>query len=444
VRRCAAHSGTRRASGDHQGEEENRVLEPQATGFFLLLIVVFAALLFWVAVAKQVVFRVFAACLAFIPAMMFGVAAVNKYYDYYQTWGAALSDLNGGTAANLPNLAAGGLNKKKLQQDLNRSTNLSEDQQFGTVFDTTVTGPKTHIKREVLVYLPPQYFQTAYAHYKFPVIELLHGSPGNPSAWINVMDVTTDFLTLLTEHKAQPAVLVMPDTDGGMRYSLQCLNDPTGVQDMTFVAKEVPAAITAALRVQPPGKSWGIAGYSEGGYCAANIALNYPGDFGTAGVLSGYFAPITSQVPLGGKPGGEPVLKNVFADYPELLLKNSPAEYITRVPIGLEIPQFWLAAGEGDKGDVDAAREFQQLAEFRQVNVPLDIIPGGHTGSVWRAALGPMFIWMTPQLALSAEEAEQYAARHAHAAKTAKGAKPSPTRSPAAHTTPPAKHTHSA
>jgi len=420
------------------------VLEPQSTGFFLLLIVAFAALLFWVAVAKQVVFRVFAACLAFVPAMMFGVAAVNKYYDYYQTWGAAFSDLNGGTAASLPDLAAGGLNKKKLQQDLNRSTNLAEDQQFGTVFDTTVTGAKTRIKREVLIYLPPQYFQTAYARYKFPVIELLHGSPGNPSAWIDVLDVTTDFLTLLTEHKADPAVLVMPDTDGGMRYSLQCLNDPAGVQDMTFVAREVPEAITAALRVQPPGKSWGIAGYSEGGYCAANIALNYPGDFSTAGVLSGYFAPITSQVPLGGKVGGEPVLKDVFADYPELLLKNSPAEYITHIPIGIEIPQFWLAAGESDKGDVAAAREFQELAELRQVNVPLDIIPGGHTGSVWRTALAPMFTWMTPQLALSAEEAEQAAERRAREAKGAHAPKPSPTRSPAAHTTPPAKHTHAA
>ena len=41
------------------------------------------------------VFRVLAACLAFIPAMLFGVAAVNKYYGYYQTWGAAAADIGG-------------------------------------------------------------------------------------------------------------------------------------------------------------------------------------------------------------------------------------------------------------------------------------------------------------------------------------------------------------
>ena len=29
---------------------------------------------------------------AFLPAMAFGVLAVNKYYGYYQTWGAAIND----------------------------------------------------------------------------------------------------------------------------------------------------------------------------------------------------------------------------------------------------------------------------------------------------------------------------------------------------------------
>ena len=126
------------------------------------------------------------------------------------------------------------------------------------------------------VYLPPQYFQKPYAHYKFPVIELLHGSPGNPQAWVDVMDVIPTFLSLLEAHPSDAAVLVMPDTDGGQQYSLQCLNEPGGIQDMTFVAQDVPDYIARLVRVQPPGPAWGLAGYSEGGYCAANIALQDP------------------------------------------------------------------------------------------------------------------------------------------------------------------------
>ena len=63
------------------------MFEPQGIAFFVLLLLIFAGLLVWLAVAKQIAFRVLAACLAFIPAMLFGVAAVNRYYNYYQTWG---------------------------------------------------------------------------------------------------------------------------------------------------------------------------------------------------------------------------------------------------------------------------------------------------------------------------------------------------------------------
>jgi len=53
-------------------------------------------------------------------------------------------------------------------------------------------------------------------------------------------------------------------------------------------------------------------------------------------------------------------------------------------------------------------------------DVPFVIIPGGgHQGSVWRAALGPMLTWMTPQLAEKAEKADYAAASEAAAAKAA-------------------------
>ena len=154
------------------------MLEPQGTLFFLLLMVAFGALVIWLVLTKQVVFRVLAACLAFIPAMVFGIAAVNKYYDYYQTWGALFSDLSG-QAQSIPHLSAASLKRDgSLRQQIS-STNAGLDAQFGALFSTTVTGPRSHITRQVYVYLPPQYFAKAYANYRFPAIELLHGAPGS-------------------------------------------------------------------------------------------------------------------------------------------------------------------------------------------------------------------------------------------------------------------------
>ena len=406
------------------------MFEPQGTGFFLLLLVVFVALIVWVAMAKQVVFRVLAACLAFIPAMAFGVASVNKFYDYYQTWGGMISDLTGQGANSIPKYAvAGAGSNKQFDKDIGRVTSTAEDAQVGYLFQTTVTGPRSHLARNVYVYLPPQYFQKAYAHYRFPVIELLHGSPGNPQAWVAVLDVIPTFLNLLVAHPSDAAVLVMPDTDGGQQYALQCLDDPGGIQDMTFVAQDVPDYIARLVRVQPPGRAWGVAGYSEGGYCAANIALQQPDRYGAAGVMSGYFAPIQSQVPRGNKPGGKPYTTNVFAGQPALQFINTPQAYIAKVPISVQLPAFWLAAGAQDKADVSAAANFRQLLQAREFlqarellqsrlpAVPFLIVQGGgHQGSVWRASLGPMLTWMTPQLAAQAAAADAVAAAAARAA----------------------------
>jgi enterochelin esterase-like enzyme len=380
-----------------------------------LLLLAFGGLITWVALAKQVVFRVIAACLAFVPAMVFGIFAVNKYYDYYQTWGALYSDLSG-QATSIPHLTAAGLGKDtagSLKSLIGGSNDSQMDAQYGLLFSADIGGRRTHISRTAYVYLPPQYFQKAYANYRFPAIELLHGSPGLPSAWVNVMNVVPIYLNAMASGKAKPAVLVMPNTDGGQQYGLQCLNDPGGVQDMTYVAQEVPDWAAANLRVMRPGAAWGVAGYSEGGYCAANIALQHPALFGYAGSLSGYFAPIKSQVPLGGKAGGAPVDVNDFAHSKRLLLLNSPDEYITRVPVTVSVPQFFLAAGAADQGDVQAAQLFKQELLLRDASVPLVVIPGGgHQATVWRAALTPMLDWMTPQLAQQVENAEWLAKHH--------------------------------
>jgi enterochelin esterase-like enzyme len=422
------------------------VFGPQGTGFFLFLMVVFAGLLVWVALTKQVVFRVLAACLAFLPAMVFGIAAVNKFYDYYQTWGGMINDLTGQGASAIPKYAAAGVgSNKNFDKNIGRVTSQAEDAQVGYLFQTSVTGARSHLTRDVYVYLPPQYFQKPYLHTKFPVIELLHGSPGNPQAWVDVMGVIPTFLNLLETHPSDAAVLVMPDTDGGMQYGLQCLNDPGGIQDMTFVAVDVPDAIARIARVQPPGQAWGLAGYSEGGYCTANIALQFPSRWGAAGVMSGYFSPIDSQVPKGNKPGAKPEQVNVFRGHPALQRLNSPQYYVPRVPVNDVLPAFWLAAGAEDRSDVTAAENFRQLLETRVASVPFVIIPGGgHQGSVWRAALVPMLNWMTPQLATAAERADLAAARAAARAAAAKAAAqrkahPAKSRRPASQVSP-AKH----
>ena len=369
------------------------MLEPQSTALFLVLMLVFAGLIWWMVMARQVVFRVLAACLAFVPAMLFGVAAVNKYYDYYQTWGSVLADLsNQGTNQSPVLPSTDGATRQKFSRTLQGLVSSAQAQQQGYTVTLTIYGKLSHLRRTVLVYLPPQYFQPAYARYQFPAIELYPGFPGEPADWINIMGVTTALQALDSDHLAKPAVLVMPDTEGAQRRDLECLNLPHSFQDASYLARDVPEVLARTIRVQPPGPGWGAAGYSEGGFCAANLALRYRQDYGYAGVMSGYFSPLDVLV--------RPNYTKPFPHDPRLRAANSPQQELAQIPVKERIPQFWLGAGGANAPDVAAAREFQQLLLPHQPSLQVNLWHGGgHNGGTWRGLLTPMLEWMTRNLA---------------------------------------------
>jgi enterochelin esterase-like enzyme len=374
------------------------MLEPQSPALFILLIAMFGVLMWRTLVTRRAAFRVLAACLAFVPAMVFGVLAVNKYYGYYQTWGAMAADLTQQGPS-----AASGVPDVKLAADSRSGTldgsrsHLKAAQQQGYLMRTTVTGRRSGITRVVYVYLPPQYFQPAYRAYRFPVIELIHGQPGVPQDWITVVGVTRAFDRLLAHRHAQPAVLVMPDANGGDRISLQCLNQVGGPQDLTYLAVDLPAQIARMLRVSRPGRAWAVAGYSEGGFCAANMALRYPHRYGFAGVLSGYFTPLDNQLAGTGR------LVSPFAGDARLQQQNTPLDELPNLPAATVIPGFWLGAGAADGQDVASAERFWQELRPRQPEAPLTLTPGsGHTMTTWRAQVPSMLSWMTPRLAQAA------------------------------------------
>ena len=370
------------------------MLEPQSTALFLLLMVVFCALVCWMALARQPVLRVFAGCLAFVPAMLFGVAAVNKYYDYYQTWTAAAADLGGqGTSQVAAAPAVNGASARQVSALLGAKVNLKVAAAHGQTVRLTVQGRLSKLRRTVYVYLPPEYFRDSYRHYRFPVIELLPGYPGSPADWINVVGITSAYDTLLADGVVKPAVLVMPDTNGARRTSLQCLNVVHGPQDATFLALDLPEYLSHLLRVQPPGLAWGIGGYSEGGYCAANLALVYRLRYGAAGVLSGYFGPDRDQL------GNPPKQIDPFGGSRALRRTNTPQLRVTALPVSATIPQFWLGVGSKDPAGLGESRRFQQVLLTRQPSVRLDVVPGGgHTMATWRDLVPPMLEWMTPLL----------------------------------------------
>ncbi|MCP2335496.1 alpha/beta hydrolase [Actinomadura rupiterrae] len=354
---------------------------PQSIVVLLLMVAVFGGLAY--VLARQgppIVLRVGAGVLAFAVSSVFGMAVVNRFYDYYQTWGDLFDDLSGkhpGVQAIPPgggkNLKTGGVPAKD-----------------GLLVSTYFAGPKSGLNRPGLVYLPPQYFQAPYATAHFPVLELLHGSPGEPADWQRGLHVSSTYKTMIEKHQAKPAILVMPNINGSARGAggSQCLDRPhNGDKNDSYLAEDVPASVQTSFRTDPPGARWGVAGFSEGGFCAANLALRHPNVFSLAGVMSGYFQPLPER-------GGDP-----FGGDARARLENDPLWRLTNTPPGARLPAFWLMAGESDRGDVSDAKLFHGVLESHGQNAPMVLIAHArHTYAAWNPAFPKFLSWATNRL----------------------------------------------
>jgi enterochelin esterase-like enzyme len=345
------------------------MLGPDSRLLPFLLIAVSTALLTGAVRLRLLPVKVLCGMLSITMGMVAGVAAVNYYYGYYQTWGALWSDFNGGPG----NLGV-------------VSTASSSTVESGSIGWVTLDGRLSGYSRRGLVYLPPQYNEAKYADVQFPVVELFHGSPGSPLAWETVLQIATVANSLLAKHLIGPMVLVMPDIDGAGNDYQDCVNGP-GVNDDTYLTQDVRDDILARYRVSHDPYEWGLSGYSSGGYCSANLALRHPGDFGAAAVIEGYFQ--AAAGPAGAALGDDQALEN--ANSP---LYEAEALSATSSPL----PAFWVAAGTNDTSDYKPATVFAAALQ-RIEQVPFIKLAAADTANAWAAALPDALTWIWQQLA---------------------------------------------
>jgi hypothetical protein len=347
------------------------MLGPDSRLLTALLVIVSAVLLIAAARLRLLPARIACGALSIMVAMAGGVFAVNYYYGYYTSWGQVWADFHGGDTGNLGVISA-----------TSTSTALGP----GNIGWTSLPGKLSGYSRLGLVYLPPQYRQARYARVQFPVVELFHGTPGSPRAWITVLRVEQVVDTLMARHLIGPMVLVMPTISGSGHDYQECLNGP-GVRDDTYLTRDVRADVLARYRVSHDPYEWGAAGYSSGGYCAANLSLRHPGSFGAAAVLNGYFLAAEGPAAV------------VLRHETPLEAANSPLYFAERLQPGSgPVPAFWVAAGTGDRADYKAAKAFAAALDRIQ-QVPFIKFNAGDNANAWIAALPGALTWLWQQLA---------------------------------------------
>lgn len=328
--------------------------------------------------------RIVAGLVTLVVMFSAGAAAVNVSFGYFTTWSDVAAGLGGGpVTVHLPGAGAAGdqaLTPAQIEAALPRVP----AGRSGTLVKVRLAGRRSHITRQGLLWFPPQYSAPAYAHTRFPVVELIPGTPGQPADWVTSLHVTTILAALTAAGTIAPMVVVMVPSNPptGYGHGQECTNKGTrGAQDSTYTGRDVPADL-AGLRVYSPGPHWAVAGYSSGGYCAVDLTLKHPGTYGAVADLDGYLSPLEDG----------PLWHVIFN-------RNRAAirAYDITAELAVDhrpLPPFYLVAGRGNREDLDDLITLRTLLRNRTAVTSL-ITAGGHTFPQWRAELPAMLTWIS-------------------------------------------------
>ena len=244
-------------------------------------------------------------------------------------------------------------------------------------YSATVTGDRSKITGEVLVWLPPQYFEPAYADTDFPVVQLLSGAPGSPSSWLLGMAAPQFLSSAVADRAAHPFILVSAAINIDPPNNPDCSDIPGGPQVATWLTADVPELVETSFRAESGRADWGLMGFSEGGLCAAKLALQYPGQYAAGVSLSGDDHPDGNLL----RPGTDAYRLNS----PIWLIRHPQDE-----PVALLLT--------GTLQDGSTAAEADAISGQAVPPVSVDLLisrRGGHNGGVWRAVEPQAFSWLS-------------------------------------------------
>jgi enterochelin esterase-like enzyme len=309
-------------------------------------------------------------------AVLFGVVTVadgiNRHYAYMPSFSALRGHYS-------PDLVG---NRQMLE--LAHESAAGHSPPHGIVERVLLSGTRSGIARHGFVYLPRAYFDRRQRNRRFPVLYLLHGSPGVASDWLRAGFVDRAMDDLIDHSRIDPFIVVLPDVNGGYRRDTECQDIVGGPQVQTYLTYDVTGSVDSHYRTiaAPAGRA--IGGLSMGGYCALNLMLRHQDVFSAAVMHSGSLAPIESRY-SGHLWGGNRTLRRA----------NTPADYIPALPLNHALAVY-CDGGVDDHDSVRTCNEAQQLLGARHIPVDTHVFRHeGHTFSAWRKNLYLSLPWVS-------------------------------------------------
>jgi enterochelin esterase-like enzyme len=231
-------------------------------------------------------------------------------------------------------------------------------------------------RRKYLIYLPAGYGAGGQRGARYPVLYLLHGSPGWPKQFIDIARAGVIQDVLMAARQVRPFLMVMIDGRDGS-YTSDTEWADTGHGRYASLVLDAVRAVDARWPTAPGRASRAIAGNSEGAYGAMNVALHQLATFGVVEAWSGYY--------LQRRAG--PFKRATTTQ----LRENSPAAYVGS--LGPNLRRWPLHAfvytGRTDEAR-DQSRAFAKALATVGANVSFAVDSGRHDWRLWRAQMPDM------------------------------------------------------
>lgn len=322
--------------------------------------------------------RVLLALLSAVAVLASAAVGVNAYFGYFRTLGEALGK---------PPPHETSLARVRAREGARSG--------HGTVVSLTIPGTVSgFVAQPAQVYLPPAW--SVPRQPPLPVIMLLHGTPGDPTDWVEAGQAQATADAWAATHGGVAPVLVMPDINGSFTDDTECVDSPLGYVE-TYLTVDVPAAVRATLGTLPPGPAWAVAGLSEGGSCAIMLALRHPDLFATFGDFSGLAGPRVGET----NDDTADTVAQLFGGSQQAFAAHEPADLLAsgRFPH----TGGWFEVGALDDEPLAAAQQLAPLTAAAGIATCLVVVPDGdHTFDLWSAAFRQSLPWTAQRLGLVA------------------------------------------
>lgn len=240
------------------------------------------------------------------------------------------------------------------------------------------------VPRAAYVYLPPA--AQGGSAVRLPVLELLHGTPGQPIDWVRRGGLVATLNAFAAAHGGKAPIVVLPDLNGARRADSECIRTSSGANVESYLTGDVVSWVRHRYARNVDDEKWWVAGLSEGGVCSFMLTLRHPDLYSAFADFSGLAVPTVDHL----TPADS--ARQLYAGDLQAEHEHQPLWLLTHGHYA-GLPA-WFECGASDLVVRPQQAIAVAAARASGLQVHAAYAPGKHQWSVWSTALKASLPWL--------------------------------------------------